>query len=41
LSVSSPSGAIAVQVPDLSERLRDADEATKRAMFDAFGLRVT
>jgi hypothetical protein len=28
------------QVPDLSERLRDADDATKRAQFDAFDLRV-
>jgi hypothetical protein len=28
------------QVPDLSERLRDADDATKRALFDAFDLRV-
>jgi hypothetical protein len=27
-------------VPDLSERLRDADDATKRALFDAFDLRV-
>jgi hypothetical protein len=28
------------QVPDLSQRLRDADDATKRALFDAFDLRV-
>ncbi len=28
------------QVPDLSERLRNADDATKRALFDAFDLRV-
>jgi site-specific DNA recombinase len=28
------------QVPDLAERLRDADRATKRALFDAFDLRV-
>lgn len=28
------------QVPDLSERLRDAPNATKRALFDAFDLRV-
>jgi hypothetical protein len=28
------------QVPDLSDRLRDADKATKRALFDAFDLRV-
>jgi hypothetical protein len=27
-------------VPDLSERLREADDATKRALFDAFDLRV-
>jgi hypothetical protein len=27
-------------VPDLTERLRDADDATKRALFDAFDLRV-
>ena len=26
------------QVPDLSERLRYADDATKRALFDAFDL---
>jgi hypothetical protein len=28
------------QVPDLTERLRDADDATKHALFDAFDLRV-
>jgi hypothetical protein len=28
------------QVPDLAERLRGADNATKRALFDAFNLRV-
>jgi site-specific DNA recombinase len=28
------------QVPDLAERLRGADNATKRALFDAFDLRV-
>ncbi len=28
------------QVPDLSELLRGADNATKRALFDAFDLRV-
>ncbi len=27
-------------MPDLSERLRDADDATKRALFDAFDLGV-
>lgn len=32
--------AVLDQVPDLSERLRDADNATKRALFDAFDLRV-
>ena len=32
--------ALLDQVPDLSERLRDADDATKRALFDAFDLRV-
>jgi site-specific DNA recombinase len=32
--------AVLDQVPDLSERLRDADDATKRAVFDAFDLRV-
>jgi site-specific DNA recombinase len=32
--------AVLDQVPDLSERLRDADDATKRALFDAFDLRV-
>ena len=33
--------ALLDQVPDLSERLRDADDATKRALFDAFDLRIT
>lgn len=28
------------QLPDLSERLRNADEATKRLVFDAFDLRI-
>jgi hypothetical protein len=28
------------QLPDLSDRLRDADDATKRALFDALDLRV-
>ncbi len=28
------------QVPDLAERLSGADNATKRALFDAFDLRV-
>jgi hypothetical protein len=28
------------QIPDLAERLRGADNATKRALFDAFDLRV-
>jgi site-specific DNA recombinase len=32
--------AVLDQVPDLSERLRDADCTTKRALFDAFDLRV-
>jgi hypothetical protein len=32
--------AVLDQVPDLSWRLRDADDATKRALFDAFDLRV-
>ncbi len=32
--------ALLDQVPDLSERLRNADDATKRALFDAFDLRV-
>jgi hypothetical protein len=32
--------AVLDQVPDLSERLRDADGATKRALFEAFDLRV-
>ncbi|MGD1058768.1 MAG: hypothetical protein ABR992_15295 [Solirubrobacteraceae bacterium] len=32
--------ALLDQVPNLSERLRDADDATKRALFDAFDLRV-
>ena len=32
--------AVLDHVPDLSERLRDADDATKRALFDAFDLRV-
>jgi hypothetical protein len=32
--------ALLDQVPDLSERLRDADDSTKRALFDAFDLRV-
>jgi site-specific DNA recombinase len=32
--------AVLDQVPDLSERLRDADDSTKRALFDAFDLRV-
>jgi hypothetical protein len=32
--------AILDDLPDLSERLRNADEATKRALFDAFDLRV-
>ena len=32
--------AVLEQVPDLSERLLDADDATKRALFDAFDLRV-
>ena len=32
--------AVQDQVPDLSERRRDADDATKRALFDAFDLRV-
>ena len=32
--------AVLDQVPDLSERLRDADDATKRALFDAFDPRV-
>lgn len=32
--------AVLDRVPDLSERLRDADGATKRALFDAFDLRV-
>jgi hypothetical protein len=27
-------------MPDLSERLRNADNATRRALFDAFDLRV-
>jgi hypothetical protein len=28
------------KLPDLTGRLRDADDATKRALFDAFDLRV-
>jgi hypothetical protein len=32
--------ALLDRVPDLSERLRNADDATKRALFDAFDLRV-
>lgn len=28
------------KLPDLTERLRGADNATKRALFDAFDLRV-
>ena len=32
--------AVLGQMPDLSERLRDADAATKRVLFDAFDLRV-
>ena len=32
--------AVLDQVPDLAERLHDADNATKRALFDAFDLRV-
>jgi hypothetical protein len=32
--------ALLDQVPDLSERLRDAPNSTKRALFDAFDLRV-
>ena len=32
--------AVLDQLPDLSQRLRDADDATKRALFDAFDLRV-
>jgi hypothetical protein len=32
--------AVLDQVPDLSERLRDADNATKRTLYDAFDLRV-
>jgi hypothetical protein len=32
--------AILDDLPDLTERLRNADEATKRALFDAFNLRV-
>jgi site-specific DNA recombinase len=32
--------ALLDRVPDLSERLRDADAAAKRALFDAFDLRV-
>ena len=32
--------AVLDQVPDLSKRLCDADNATKRALFDAFDLRV-
>lgn len=32
--------AVLDQVPDLSKRLRNADDATKRALFDAFDLRV-
>jgi hypothetical protein len=27
-------------IPDLFERLSDADDATKRALFDAFDLRI-
>jgi hypothetical protein len=29
-----------IQIPDLAEWLHDADNATKRALFDAFDLRV-
>ena len=32
--------ALLDQIPDLAERLRDAPNATKRALFDAFDLRV-
>jgi site-specific DNA recombinase len=32
--------AVLEQVPDLSERLREADDATKRALFDALDFRV-
>ena len=32
--------AVLDKLPDLTERLRDADDATKRALFDAFDLRV-
>ncbi len=32
--------AVLDQVPDLSERLHDVDDATKRALFDAFDLRI-
>ena len=32
--------AVLDRLPDLTERLRDADDATKRALFDAFDLRV-
>jgi hypothetical protein len=32
--------AVLDQVPNLAEGLHDADNATKRAMFDAFDLRV-
>jgi site-specific DNA recombinase len=37
---SQDPAAVLDQVPDLSDRLRDADDATKRALFDAFDLRV-
>ena len=32
--------AVLDQVPDLSERPHDVDDATKRALFDAFDLRI-
>ena len=32
--------AVLDKLPDLTERLRDADDSTKRALFDAFDLRV-